>query len=131
MTTRPPNVLLILSDQHRADALGCYGNPIVATPHLDRLAARSVRFDAAHTHSPVCVPGRYALYTGRYAHSLARVRYPAPDPAGTGWLESEPGGLGAPSLREPTLGHRFRAAGSVAGFIGKLHPVAPHTYGFD
>jgi choline-sulfatase len=136
MTTRPPNVLLILSDQHRATALGCYGSTEVKTPHLDRLAAQSLRFDAAYTPCPVCVPGRYAIYTGRYAHTVERVRYPRPDPQRPGeWVESggqqrEPG-LAALSLRERTLGHHFRDAGYATGFIGKLHPVAPHTYGFD
>src|SRR5438093_11865317 len=121
MTARPPHVLVILSDQHRASALGCYGNPDVVTPHLDRLAAQSFRFDAAYTPCPVCVPGRYAIYTGRYAHTLRRMRYPHPNPGGGGWVEpgtGNTGGLAALSLRERTLGHLFRDAGYVTGFIG-------------
>ena len=121
-----PNVLIFLSDQHSARALGCYGNPQVATPHLDLLAAGGTRFDAAYTACPVCVPGRYALYTGRYVHSLRTVSYPHPDrPA------EAPSGPAALSLRERTLAHHFREAGYVTAFVGKLHPVAPHTYGFD
>jgi choline-sulfatase len=129
---RRPNVLILLSDQHAATALGCYGNPQVETPALDALAAGGVRFDAAYSACPVCVPGRFALYTGRYTHSLETVRYPAYGPPGASPAATRPPrGPAALSLREPTLAHRLRDAGYVTGFVGKLHPVAPHTYGFD
>lgn len=59
-----PNILLIVADQLRADALGCYGNTLVRTPQIDRLAQRATVFDAAYTPSPVCVPARAALLTG-------------------------------------------------------------------
>ena len=55
--TDAPNVLLLLSDQHSARALGSYGNRQVSTPHLERLAAGGTRFAAAYTACPVCVPG--------------------------------------------------------------------------
>jgi choline-sulfatase len=117
-----------MSDQHRAAALGCYGNAQVQTPHLDRLAAQGVRFDAAYTPSPVCVPGRFAIMTGRYAHTVQTIAYPASAAGGRGRPAT---GLRALSVRERTLGHHFQAAGYVTGFIGKAHPVAPHTHGFD
>lgn len=63
MTTRP-NILLIFCDQLRADALGCYGNPIVQTPEIDALALRGTTFNAAYTPSPVCVPSRASFITG-------------------------------------------------------------------
>ena len=63
---RPPNLLLVHSDQHRADALGCEGHPLVRTPNLDRLAARGVRFTSAYVQTPLCVPSRASLFTGRY-----------------------------------------------------------------
>ncbi|MEM7326614.1 MAG: sulfatase-like hydrolase/transferase, partial [Actinomycetota bacterium] len=66
MTSRKPNLLFIYADQHRADVLGCAGNDIVVTPHLDRLAAEGVRFDHAWTESPICQPARASLLTGRY-----------------------------------------------------------------
>ncbi|MET4783416.1 sulfatase-like hydrolase/transferase [Glaciihabitans sp. UYNi722] len=59
-----PNVLIIFADQLRADALGCYGNPISQTPALDALAAGGTVFDSAYTPSPVCVPSRSAFLTG-------------------------------------------------------------------
>jgi uncharacterized sulfatase len=57
------NVLLIISDDLR-DTVGCYGNPAVKTPHLDRLAARGVRFDRAYVQYPVCNPSRTSFMTG-------------------------------------------------------------------
>ncbi|MEV4539496.1 sulfatase [Asanoa sp. NPDC049518] len=64
-----PNVILIISDQLRRQALGCYGDPNVSTPHIDALAAAGTRFDAASSTYPVCVPYRFTLMTGEYAHT--------------------------------------------------------------
>ena len=60
-----PHVLLILSDDHLHTALGCAGNPAVSTPHLDRLAARGVRFTHCFVPNPICTPARAALLTGQ------------------------------------------------------------------
>lgn len=61
-----PNLLLIVSDQHRADCVGWAKNHLgVRTPNLDRLASEGVRFDAAYTSLPVCCPARQALMTGQ------------------------------------------------------------------
>ena len=51
-----PNILFILSNQHSKFHLGCYGDPLVRTPHLDRLANEGMRFANAYTPSPLCVP---------------------------------------------------------------------------
>jgi arylsulfatase A-like enzyme len=61
-----PNILFLFPDQHRPDWLGCAGNGLpVRTPHIDRLAARGVRFTNAFTPSPLCSPARACLATGR------------------------------------------------------------------
>ncbi|MCY4138852.1 MAG: sulfatase-like hydrolase/transferase, partial [Rhodobacteraceae bacterium] len=53
---RQPNILLISTDQQRADHLGCYGNPVVRTPAIDSLAARGTVFDRFYVACPICKP---------------------------------------------------------------------------
>jgi choline-sulfatase len=65
LTAQTPNVLVIMSDQHNRRFAGCYGNRIVRTPNLDRLAAEGLRFDNAYCPSPLCVPSRMSFMTGR------------------------------------------------------------------
>ena len=67
---KPANLLFILSDEHSRRVLGCYGHTMIQTPNLDRLAARGVRFSDAYTNSPICVPSRAALATGRYVNKI-------------------------------------------------------------
>lgn len=61
-----PNILWICTDQQRFDTLGCTGNCLVRTPHLDRLAAEGVLFEATFVQSPICMPSRASFLTGRY-----------------------------------------------------------------
>lgn len=63
---RRPNVLYIMTDQLRADWLGCYGHPVVKTPNIDALAGRGTRYERFYVTSPVCMPNRGAIFTGRY-----------------------------------------------------------------
>ncbi len=65
----PMNVLVLMCDHHRFDALGCAGNRLAKTPNLDKLASRSVRFENCFDQSPVCAPARHSLATGLYAHA--------------------------------------------------------------
>ncbi len=62
-----PNVVLIVADDLGWGELGAYGQTMIATPHLDRLAARGVRFTDAYAAAPVCAPSRCSMLTGRYA----------------------------------------------------------------
>ena len=64
MSTRP-NFLFLITDQHRADYLGCYGHPVLRTPHIDSIAARGTQFRKFYVASPVCMPNRASLMTGR------------------------------------------------------------------
>ena len=66
MSTNPPNILWICTDQQRFDTLGCYGNQFVHTPNLDSLASDGVLFQHAYCQSPVCTPSRASFLTGRY-----------------------------------------------------------------
>lgn len=101
---KPQNMLFILSDQHSPKALGCYGSGIVRTPNLDRLAARGTRFTSAYCNSPICVPARAALATGRYVHQ-------------TGYWDNSRGYEGS----VPSWGHRLMHEGYSVESIGKLH----------
>ena len=65
---KTPNLLVILSDQHQHNAMGCAGHPVAQTPNLDALAARGTRFTNAYTPSPICVPARAAFASGQYVH---------------------------------------------------------------
>nr|BFE56213.1 sulfatase [Dactylosporangium thailandense] len=63
------NVILVIADQLRRQALGCYGDPNVHTPNIDALAESGARFTQASSTYPVCVPFRFTLMTGEYAHT--------------------------------------------------------------
>ena len=76
-----PNILLILSDDHSAAHVGCYGNPDIKTPNLDRFSQEGVRFDRAYVTCPQCVPSRASIMTGRSPVRIAMTRFSAPLPA--------------------------------------------------
>jgi arylsulfatase A-like enzyme len=63
-----PNIVVFIPDQLRADALGCFGNPVASTPHIDALAARSTRFAQAFGQHPFCTQSRVSFLTGLYPH---------------------------------------------------------------
>ena len=98
------NLLIIMVDEMAAKAVGCYGNKVVRTPNIDRLAARGVRFTNAYATSPICIPARAAFATGRYPHQ-------------TGYWDN----VFAYDGRVPSWGHRAREAGHRITTIGKLH----------
>lgn len=64
-----PNIIIIYADQLRRSALGCYGDPNVSTPNIDKLASEGVRFENSYSVYPSCVPARFALLTGEYPHT--------------------------------------------------------------
>ena len=68
------NFLVFVTDQHRADYLGCAGHPIVKTPNIDRIAANGSMFERFYVANPVCMPNRSAIMTGRYT-SISGIRH--------------------------------------------------------
>ena len=62
---KKPNFLLFITDQHRADNLGCYGNNIVKTPNIDCISKRGTQFENFYVANPLCQPNRSSLMTGR------------------------------------------------------------------
>ncbi|BAM03316.1 sulfatase family protein [Phycisphaera mikurensis] len=99
-----PNLLVIMTDQQRADSLGCLGNHAVATPHLDGLAQSGVLFENAWCTNPICTPSRASFLTG---HHLPRHQVETID----GELDPE----------EVLFPERLRGAGYRTGLVGKLH----------
>jgi arylsulfatase A-like enzyme len=116
-----PNVILILTDDQGYGDLGCHGNQIIKTPHLDRLHRESVRFTNFYS-SPLCSPTRASLMTGRYSYRTGIVDT---------WV-----GLAQMRPSEVTMAEAFRGAGYRTGLFGKWHlgdnyPMRPMDQGFD
>lgn len=111
----PPNVLMIMYDQIAPSALGCYGNPVVSAPTIDRLAAGGVVFDAAYTNSPLCTPARSCLMSGQL-------------PTATTVYDN----AALLSSKVPTFAHYLRAGGYRTILSGKMHFVgADQLHGFE
>src|SRR5678816_2873964 len=72
-----PSILIILSDDHSAAHVGCYGNPDVHTPNLDAFASEGMRFTRAYTTAPQCVPSRASILTGRHPIDIGMTRFSA------------------------------------------------------
>ncbi|MYN13472.1 sulfatase-like hydrolase/transferase [Pusillimonas sp. TS35] len=101
---RKPNILLFITDQHKADHLGVYGNKIVKTPNLDAIARRGWRADRFYVASPICMPNRSSLMTGRMP-SVHGARH-----------------NGIPlALESVTFVDRLREAGYETALVGKSH----------
>ena len=100
----PPNVVLVTTDQHRKDALGCYANSTIETPNIDNIARRGSRFERMFAAFPVCAPNRVSIATGRYP-SVHRLRQ---------------NGMRLPKL-ELTIMEMFRRSGYRTYGAGKMH----------
>ena len=104
-----------MADQLTAMTLGCYDHPIVKSPHIDRIAADGVVFDAAYSSSPLCTPSRYAMMTGRYVSRCGGYDNAAFMPA-----------------TMPTFAHYLRSMGYRTTLCGKMHFVGPdQLHGFE
>jgi arylsulfatase A-like enzyme len=122
----PPNLILILCDDLGYGDLGCYGNRVIQTPHLDGMAARGTRFTQFYVTSPVCSPTRAGIMTGHYPQRYGihgadlperTVRYFVPESA-------------------VTIAEVLQRAGYYTAHIGKWHlgepphTAAPRKHGF-
>ena len=120
----PRNMLFLMTDQHSISTIGCYGNPVVATPALDRLAADGTRFTHAFTPTAICTPARASLLTGAapFRHKL---------------LANYERNVGYPEdLADDqfTFAETLRKAGWQLGLTGKWHGGVRKTaasYGFQ
>jgi arylsulfatase A-like enzyme len=106
---RPPNIVLLYSDDIGWGDLGCYGSKVIPTPNLDRLAAQGTRFTSGYCTSATCTPSRYSLLTGEYAWRRQ----------GTGVLPGDARLIIKPG--RPTMASSLAKQGYVTGVVGKWH----------
>jgi len=116
--SKPPNFLFIITDQHRADHLGCYGNAVVKTPNIDSLAVSGKLWERFYVANPICMPNRASIMTGRMC-SVHGARH-----------------NGIPlSKDQTTFVELLKDAGYKTGLIGKSQPLANRLngdfYGFE
>jgi len=113
-STSRPNILWIMMDDCRADALGCYGRPWAKTPHMDAVAGRGVRFDVALVQNPVCVPSRSSMKASQYPHTLGIMAMGRPAPVPPPYL--------AETKRQfPSLLRCWKLSGIPPVNVGKIH----------
>ncbi|MCX7011557.1 MAG: choline-sulfatase [Candidatus Sumerlaeota bacterium] len=110
-----PNILFIMADQLAASAVGAYGNPVVRTPRLDRLAREGARFETAYCNNPICGPSRCSMVAGRIPSAIGIYDNANELPAA-----------------QPTFLHELRLAGYQTILSGKMHFVGPdQLHGFE
>lgn len=108
MQNQRPNLLYIHSDQHNPYVTGCYGDPLVQTPNLDKLAAEGIVFENVYCPSPICVPSRMSMLSGRFPYE------------NNVWTNSH-----ILDSAIPTFAHAMGAAGYNPVLIGRMHAVGP------
>ncbi len=109
-----PNILFILSDQHAFNVMGSYGNKVVRTPNLDELASEGVSFDNIYTPSPICLPARMSILTGKFPYNHHC------------WTNSD-----TLASDIPTMAHSLGSVGYQPTLIGRLHAIGPdQLHGF-
>lgn len=128
-----PNIVLCICDQLRAFETGCYGNPVIQTPQVDRLAREGVRFDLAVTNFPVCMAARSVLLSGQYNRTctggVGNVNFRTRD--GDCAMPEYPY-RGRPHLPQTTLPEVLHGLGYETAVIGEWHLHSwPDEVGFD
>ncbi len=110
-----PNIIFILTDDQRADTLGCMGNKIVQTPNIDRLAAEGTLFENATITSAICTPSRATFFTGQYERKHG--------------VNFNSGTAMSKAAWEKTYPMELKRAGYFIGYVGKNHvPIGDEGY---
>ncbi|MES1972115.1 MAG: choline-sulfatase [Pseudomonadota bacterium] len=115
MAAAKPNILILMADQMAPSALAAYGNRVVRTPTIDRLAATGVVFDSAYCNSPLCAPSRFSFLSGLLPSRIGGYDNACEFPAD-----------------RPTIAHHLRHRGYRTILAGKMHFVGPdQLHGFE
>jgi choline-sulfatase len=110
-----PNIVVLMADQLAPHFLGAYGHKVARTPHIDALAARGMRFDAAYCNSPLCAPSRFAFMSGQLISRIAAYDNASEFRASV-----------------PTFAHYLQMLGYRTCLSGKMHFVGPdQKHGFQ
>ncbi len=139
---RPPNIILIVADDLGYGDLACYGNTVVRTPHLDRMASEGVRFTDFAVSWPACTPSRSSILTGRYPQRNGLYDMIRNNEVNWKFQFDEENYATSPEmtlgldLREITIGQALQRAGYATGIIGKWDSGRARRYlplqrGFD
>ncbi len=112
---KQPNIVVVMADQLAPHFCGAYGHPVAKTPHMDALAERGMRFDAAYCNSPLCAPSRFAFMSGQLISRIAAYDNASEFRASV-----------------PTFAHYLKALGYRTCLSGKMHFVGPdQKHGFQ
>ncbi|MDF7823442.1 sulfatase-like hydrolase/transferase [Pontiellaceae bacterium B12227] len=103
-----PNLIFIMSDQMRGDAMGCMGSPDARTSRLDEMAAKGTLFERAFSNNPVCAPSRMSMFSGKYPHQVNR-------------LANIKGKTSGYLHYKDSLGDFLKQQGYTTAYIGKNH----------
>jgi arylsulfatase A len=123
-----PNIILIMADDLGYAGLGCYGQKLILTPEIDRMAAAGMRFTDFYAANTVCVPSRVGMLLGLHpGHAPIRDNFLPHLPDFSGYMKEYPAGLWPPKL--PTLGQIIKAAGYKTAQFGKLEAGIPLSKG--
>lgn len=122
---RMPNIILIMADDLGYNELGCYGQEIIKTPNIDKLASEGMRFTQFYSGSPVCAPSRCVLLTGKHSgHAYIRDNYEL-----GGYTDDTEGGQLPLLPGTETMGSYLKTKGYVTGVIGKWGLGGPGSVG--
>ena len=119
-----PNIVFIISDQHKLESTGAYGSKLAITPNIDDLAKTGIVFTNAYTPAPVCAPARASLVTGMYPYANGAIYHKAPIKLPDGKIKN----VGSGYLRElgyhegiVTIADIFKEQGYISASPGKMH----------